>query len=69
MNIKECKCPASLDNGLLHLEDGTCIDMDLLYETLLALCKYAENATPESDFVPDCVAIAYGLIDQMESIT
>lgn len=55
---RDMKCPASIDHGLVHLEDGTCFDLAGLIDTLAALHAYAVQSTLEGDNLPPCVANA-----------
>ena len=66
MSVKDWKCAASFDAGLLHLENGVCIDLDLVYSTLADLCAYAESATLEDDDTPQSVLTANLLLQEME---
>ena len=66
MKAVEFKCAASLDMGILTLETGETIDLDLLYETLAELRDYAENSTLSEDALPSCVYAANKLLDALE---
>lgn len=48
-------CPATLDQGVLTLDDGTYIDLNEVYAVMAELREYAENATLGEDALPQCV--------------
>ena len=52
MKINDLKCGAMIDHGILTFEDGTRIDLNLIFDTLVDLSEYAENATLEEDDLP-----------------
>lgn len=64
MKISECLCPASLDSGILTLEDGTTIDLQHVFGTLAALSDYVANATLDEDELPQCYRDAGVLTEQ-----
>lgn len=63
MKINELKCPASLEGGILTLDDGTDIDLNEVYGVLADLAIYAEDATLEGDGLPACVTDADKLLE------
>lgn len=60
--IKELKGSASLEGGILTLEDGTTIDLHRVYSVLDELREYADSATPDCYPMPNCVLKAYKLL-------
>jgi len=66
MKISECLCPASLDSGILTLEDGTAIDLQHIYELLAELRDYAISATMTMEEEPSCVFAASLILDEFQ---
>lgn len=63
MKIKDLKCPAWLEHGILTLDDGTYINLADVYGVMADLCEYAESSTLESDELPACVSEGVRLLD------
>lgn len=55
MKVSEIKCSASIEDGLVTLEDGTTIDLQKVYQLMAELREYAASSTLEGEDTPDCV--------------